>query len=1798
MKFHAYYLVLASFASLLFSCQKGNELAVVSKNFSGEVAEQQNLVFNFNRDIYPDSLLQRWDSTEYIVIKPAVKGQFKWNSSSELVFSPIEKFQPGKEYTATLSKHLLDRSKKKYPISDEPILFHTAPLRIENVHISWTRGQSMANIMVQLDLELNYEVDATKALTRIELSSEGRTLTTTSLSSGTGKTLSLQFLPPSEKDEDVPLQIRLANGIPVAHSDYVSQKDTNIQTVIPSRFNLQVTNIVSQHSGLEGSITINTSQPVHEENLRSYIHIEPEVAFEVTTNDAGFTISSTGLKADNTYELTISKNLEGAFGGKMKADYTSPVSFRTPAPAISFNNARGMYLSSQGFKNLSLNIVSIARVEVTVVKVYENNLEHFLRRGKSWGYYYDEEREDEEYSGGGYDYYNTEEVGDTIWHREYETSKLPGQNAARILHLDFQDKIKGYDGVYVITVGSRDHRWILDSRILSLSDIGLIVKEDADNMYVFANSIKNATALAHVKLNFISTNNQLLYSATTDAEGLAVFRNIEKSAPGFKVGMVTAKMNDDFSFIWLAQSEVATSRFDVGGRVPNAAKLNAMIYAERNLYRPGETIHVTTIVRDESWNKPGEMPVKMKLVMPNGKEFATMRKILNEEGSAETSFSIPATANTGTYTLNVYTGNDVLLNSYDLSIEDFIPDRIKSSLKIDKTAYHVGDSLRAFLQADNLFGTPAAERNYEMELNVSKTDFSPAGYEDYDFSIANNIDYSTQFKQGRTGDKGGGSEIFGIRAPLRDLGVLKGTLSATVFDETGRPVHRYENFMIYTQPVFAGVKLADEYVGTNQPLHVGLIALGENGQPRSASLKVSVIKKEWNTVIQQDGSRYRYVSQKTEKLIRQQTITTGAGGKDFVVTPELSGEYELRVTAGSGNGYVSASFYAWGWGRTAYSSFEVNNEGNVTIKPDKEKYNTGEDMTVLLTTPFDGKLLVTLERDKMIRHFQLKTENKSATIKLRAEDLLVPNVYITATLIRPMDGSDLPLTVAHGFRSVRIENPQNKLPVTIITADQSRSRQKQTLLVKTAPHAFVTVAAVDEGILQVKNYRTPNAYDYFYQKVALTARSYDIYPLLLPEVRLTRSSTGGDGADESALRVNPMFVNRVKNVSFWSGIRQADASGNLKYDIEIPQFSGDLRVMAIAYSGKRFGGADKHMKVADPVVLSTALPRFLSPGDEVVVPVTLTNTTANAADASVSLQVQGPLEISDGSTRQVNLAPQRDGRVVFHIKAAGAIGAGKVTVSVKAMRETFTNETELSIRPAASLQKRYASGEATEQSPARIALQHDFISGTARGKVVVSKSPLVQFSKNLNDLVRYPYGCVEQTTSAAFPQLYYHDLVKNLYGTESTDANPAYHVQQAILKLQSMQLSNGSLSYWPGYGSESWWGSAYAAHFLLEAKKAGYEVNTKTLDRLFQYLKYRLTRRETETLYYNENLSKEIAAKEIAYSLYVLALAGQPQPSTMNYYKAHPEMLSLDSKYLIGGAYALAGQPVMAKELTPGQFEGERSRQALGGSFYSYIRDEALALNTLLDTDPRNPQIGNMAKHLSQQVKQARYLNTQENAWTILALGKIARRSNNTTATALLLDNGKKRKSTDNTMNLDVTQLTGNQLTLQVKGKGSYYYFSEMSGITADGSITEEDSYLKVRRSFFDRNGHPVNEGQFRQNDLVVVRISLESAYNGTVENVAITDMLPAGLEVENTRLTEIPGMDWIKDQAEADYVDFRDDRVNFFTDATSKPKHFYYMARAVSPGKYKLGPVLADAMYDGSYHSYHGAGTVKVTER
>jgi len=1823
---------------------------VVGRNFDDEVQQTQNLSFSFNKNVGPKGQLNEWDSIQYVQFKPAVRGKFKWVSESELVFSPAVAFDPATDYRAELTDELLDRAADKdLKVSGEEIAFHTPYLQLIGTESWWTRSRETGQPVAKLKLNFNYPVSAGEVAGKVTVTGEDDKVLTTQTAQTEGQTAVGLTLPnaPTPKNAQ-PITLKIDKGIKVPNTAYTSREVIEQPGSLPNKNAVEIVDVQTGfekngNNGPRGYAKVITTQELQPGQIRQFYTIQPAVETTAELTENGFIIRGDFNETD-TYVLTLTDQIRGVLNTQLAEPVSRDLFFGKMPASIQFANKKALYLSSKGARNVGLNIVNVPKVQVKIAKLYENNILHYLKNGR-----YEEygESADGNWSPtGGYTYNADEEsqYSNILVNKTIETSDLPKVRGISALNVAVPEQpgiamsdgaaTRPLRGVYLISVGSADEAYMNASQLVSVSDIGLVARQTGTEVLVWAKSIRTAENLQGVEVSLVSSNNQSVMTLKTNGEGVARFEKVDERVPGFTIALVTATTADDFNFLSLPDTEVETSRFEVEGKRDNASGFEAFVYGDRNIYRPGETIHFNTVVRNATWQSVGEVPLTIRVLMPNGREFRALRKQTNAEGAVSTDVPLDPAAVTGTYTIEVLNANNVLLTSESISVEEFIPDRIKVDVLTDRTFYRSGQTITASATATNLFGPPAADRAYELELQLKRKLFTAKGFEDYGFEMGGMGSLATpegasagtivkELRQGRTNANGQATERFPIAATYADMGLLEGKLFTTVFDENGRPVNRLRRFDVFTQDVFYGIRAADTYVTTNAPLAFESVALDKDGKLNAgAKAAVEIIRYDYQTIVEKDPNGVlRYKTNRREKSVYTNALTYSGGQSSFKYVPTVSGEYEVRIRRPNATGYTTTNFYAYGYSSTTASSFEVSQEGQVLMTLDKGSYETGDKAKVLFKCPFNGKLLVTVERNRVLEYHWLETDNKSAEWSFSVGDDHLPNVYVTATLIRAMESPDgamanLPITVAHGFAPVSVINKDTQLPVTIEAVAQSRSKTKQTIRVKTNRNAQVTLAVVDEGILQLKNFQTPNPHGFFYQKRALEVSSHDLYAQLFPELSLkgrrgvARSSFGGDGYNLEK-RVNPLANNRVKLVALWSGILETGLTGEAEFTIDIPQFSGDLRVMAVAYKGNAFGSANQSLKVADPIVISAGVPRFLSPGDELDLPVTMSNTTKNAAQITARLSVSGPLEIVQDSAssaiQKMTVQPGRESRAIFHVRAKQVIGPGAIKVTVQGLNETFTDQTDITVRPAASLVKTTQSGAIAGGKTEAVTLgANSFLPGTARATLALSRSPVMQYGRELAYLLGYPHGCLEQTISKAFPQLYFADLTKtigqtsNVYFVRSgdSDLNPAFNVRTAVEKIEGQQNYNGAFGMWPGQIKPDDWATAYAVHFLAEAGQAGYEVRGATLSKALDYLTNLTSTPATEDEYvYDETGNytvRKMASRTHIYTLYALAMAGKPNRPTMNYYKENSGQLTADARYLLATAFYRVGDTKSYNALMPKRFvDTSRGRQS-GGSYASPIRNLALVLEALVDTDRDNLQIPTLARQLSGAIRQSPYLNTQEASFAFLALGKLARQNAGATVTANVLAVGKSLGSFTGADLLLKRVPTKGPITIRTNGTGSLYFLAQSEGIPADGNVAEEDNGLVVRREYRDRNGNPVSS--FRQNDLVVVKVTVQVSSGVDVPNVVVTDLLPASFEIENPRLVgEQRDMTWMGTAASPDHFDVRDDRINFYTTATGVPKTFYYLVRAVTKGNFVVGPVSADAMYNPELRSYYGAGKVRV---
>ncbi len=1114
------------------------------------------------------------------------------------------------------------------------------------------------------------------------------------------------------------------------------------------------------------------------------------------------------------------------------------------------------------------------------------------------------------------------------------------------------------------------------------------------------------------------------------------------------------------------------------------------------------------------------------------------------------------------------------------------------------------------VESEFLFGAKAAGLKYEAEVQLNHITYKSKKYPSFDFTNSSVKNSQVQsFFIDSVLDQNGKSEFqYKIPEDLKSGGVIKGTSYVSVFDVTGRTVNRNISFNIFPKKYFIGIKAPGYYFATNENQTFQIIAVDENDKPINNFEAVArLVRFEWQTVLKKDRSdHYYYASEKKEIREWEKEFLISGNPKDFTFSLVRSGDYELRIYKKGSDDYQKKSFYAYGWGATTASSFDVDKEGRIEIVFDKKSYKPGDKAKVLFTTPFAGKMLVTLERNDIYFYKFINVENRSAEMELELTDDYMPNVYVSATLFKKHTmNSNTPFLVGHGFASVKVEKSENHLPVEIRAPSKIKPRTTQEITIKTLPEReiYVTLAAVDEGILQIKDFQTPDPYKYMYGKRPLSVSSYDLYKLLLPEIVSMNSSPGGDNMEEAKQlqkRSNPVKSERFHLLSLWSGIKKTNGDGVVKVELNIPQFNGDVRLMALAYSGSRFGSEEVHMKVADDIIIEPQVPRFLATNDSLITTVTVINTTSSKGNVNVNLKTEGPVKISSSSNKSITLDANSAGVVSFAIKTGFEVGTGKIIFEASGIAKV-KEEIEIGVRPISPLVVESGSGVIKPAGKVMLEISKDYLPSTQNTTLTISKFPAIKFAKQLKYLVGYPYGCIEQTVSRLFPQLYFEDLAKlvapDLYRTN----NPEYYVKEGIRKIESMQLYDGSIAYWQGETYTNWWGSVYAAHFLIEAKKAGYNPSESVLNKLLNYIAKRAKENSTYDYYtYSQNKLTiyKIANKEILYSLYVLALADKGDISTMNYYKARPQLLSNDTKYLLAGAYALTNNWNTYYEIVPSSYVPEKTERMSGGNFDSEIRANAIMLNVLLEVQPNSSQIPYMIKHLTEEAD--RMYSTQERSFAFLALGKAAARTANTDMKIDITSNGKKIDTyNNNDLTLTSNELNKGNIMLTSSGKGEVYYFWSTEGIKTSQKIKEEDSFMKVRRSYYDyRSGYPVPYNNFKQGQLIVCKITLEGM-SRSAENIVISDLLPAGFEIENPRLSASTELQWkTKNPINVQYMDIRDDRLLLFTDLPRDSKReFYYMLRVVSKGKYQLPVIGAEAMYDPEFHSYNGGGIIQIKE-
>jgi hypothetical protein len=1805
------FIVLCSTAlCLLLSCSRIDQLAlrVVSPLPHGIVQRDAPLVFEFSRGVVTTEVINQWTTTPYIEFSPAIPGMFVWQDSARLVFSPDGMFPGDIRIKAKLNVPLLLKSSGAPDFDgDDEFTIATEPFTLSRAEFFYDRIEHSRTVGVRMNLEFTYAVQPADVRKHLAVSIDNTTHDAfTVMAQNPSKIIPVEIGNISQLEKKRTFSIAFSKEFTSSETNTPISMAKPFEYILPGLEELKIYGHNFNFNGTESTVEFKTSQEVDAEAAGRFVTVVPERRYVIETKGREGFILRGNFEPGTAFTFLVKKDLPSLLGAKTRNDYQAAIIIGNVQPSYRFTS-QGMYLMLSGAQKIGIATVNVSQLRVRVSQVFQNNIVHFLHNGRSYDYDYYYDDTDDGFSSYRRKYrFYIGNYGRFIEEKIVDISSAPNREV--ISEFVLKPFLKSdYKGFYLVEISNKEgESWRSTAKLISLSDIGLIVKRGNAGVNVFAVSLESNKPMQNVKVDLISSTNQQIASAMTDGEGLASFAYDAEQKRDFELMLVAAAKNDDANIINLRDYRVETSRFDVAGKRDVAGMFDAFVYGDRTLYRPGEKMIITGIVRNLHNILPKGLPIKVRIFNPRGNKIAEVMRSLNEEGSFEYQHQTLPAAMTGNYRVEILTGDEQYLATYQVILEDFVPDRLKIFLTASKDKAVPGEKVVYHAEALNFFGPPASGRSFEFEGTFVPVPYISKKFPDLRF----NDDGAPLLKTdpivvtGETDGNGKAEATIVIPQAMTAGGLMKARGRIAVFDESGRPVYRVVNTTVYPKRYYIGVRNKGAYyVSPNVPQAVSVVAVDQDDVPIDGfEATVSIIRKEWHSVLRTNGrgKNLRYVSEQREIPVQSFDVILKKDPIDVQYSVSRSGDYVVRISKKGEDGYNAFSFYSYSWGTTDVTSFEQDPEARIDIVFDKKIYHPGDDALVLFQAPFDGTMLVTVERNGVYSSEFIPVKNNAASLRIPVKDKYLPNVYVSAVLFRKLKDQNLPLLAGHGFAPLMVERLSDKLNVVITAPEKIRPKRKQEVKVKVydAPRAIVTLAAVDEGILQIKNYATPDPYGYFYARKALETETFDFFRDLIPEPVPQKSSTGGSD-DEIAARANPLAVSRFKPVSLWSGVLTTDAEGEATVLLDVPDFNGELRLMAVAYKGDRFGSAQKPMTVADPVVITPALPRFIAPNDIIVMPVTAFNTTEKPTTLSFAIQTEGPVTVEQ-KTVTMEIGANQERFINVTLKATNEVGKAKVSVSTSAFGEQIETETEISVRPISPFATVSTVGFLDGGGTTTLSVDGEFYPFNRKQYLILSPFPVANFAIQLKHLVGYPHGCLEQTTSKAFPQIYLRDIATVMDPSILNNGSPTYFVNEAIAKITSMQQPDGYFSYWPGEYSKNHWAMVYATHFLFESKKAGYVVSDAVLNSALGVLQSIAREKSTVDYYVHENnrvIVKRIADKSSIYALYVLALAGKADIGTMNFFRTARHLLTDDTRSLLAGAYILNGDKEVYNELMPAEFTVEQPKRMSGGWFDSPIRSAAVMLNVLIESDPNNQNIIRYVDYLSRSFETSRWFSTQENAFTLLGLGKLARLTRSQSVQGSFTVNGVTTRYDGGNKQFDLTDKSGD-VSLSLMDGGRVYYSFVTEGIRKDGGTKPEDRNLRVRREFFDRFGGPVNLESVKQNSLVIVKITVTCA-DDILNYVAVSDLLPAGFEIENPRLQENSEYSIIRNPSTPEYADIRDDRINFYTSFKyrEREKKFYYLVRAVTKGEFVYPPISAEAMYDGNYVSLTGKGLLKVVE-
>ena len=1339
------------------------------------------------------------------------------------------------------------------------------------------------------------------------------------------------------------------------------------------------------------------------------------------------------------------------------------------------------------------------------------------------------------------------------------------------------------------------------------SNLGMIVKRNSLNkLWIAVSNILDTKPIGKAQVTAYNFQLQPIGKGETNGEG---FVEITPNGVPF---IIVAESEKQKAYVRVVDGEEqSVSRFDVGGKDIQKG-LKGFIYGERGVWRPGDTLHISFILEDREKRIPDKHPVALEIYNPRGQFYTKMISTQGMNGFY--TFDVPTQATDPTGLWNAYIKVGGTTFHKGLRIETIKPNRLKINLALPKVLQATDKDFYAPLTSTWLTGATASKLKAKVEMSLSKVNTQFKNYGQYIFNnpATDFTTIKTDIFDGTLDAEGKANVMLKVPTATEAPGMLNATFTTRVFEPGG-------DASIYTQTIpfspftsYVGINLNQpkgKYIETDKDHVFDIVTVNTQGQlVNSSNLEYKIYRIGWSWWWENSGESFgTYINNSSITPVASGNLQTRGGKASFKFRIDYPswGRYLVYVKdKESGHATGGTVYVDWPEWRGRSSKTDPSGIKMLAFSLNKDSYEIGETATAIIPAAAGGRALVSIENGStVLRQEWIEVSNggdTKYTFKITPE--MTPNVYLHISLLQPhaQTVNDLPIRM-YGVVPVFVTNSQTVLQPQIQMPEVLRPETNFNVTVseKTGKPMTYTLAIVDDGLLDLTNFKTPDPWNDFYSREALGIRTWDMYDNVLGASAGSYSSLFSTGGD-ATLKPADAKANRFKPVVKFVGPFYLGKGKSQTHTLKLPMYVGSVRAMVVAGQEGAYGNAEKTAFVRTPLMMLSTLPRVLSIQEEITVPVNIFAMENQVKNVTVSLQASGGgVQIVGANQQSLKFSQPGDQLVFFTLKTGSKTGKATIHLTANGGGQQTKETIEIEVRnpnPVVTLRNSQwvEAGQSKE-------LSYNLSSSSANNqiKLEVSRIPSVDISRRFDFLYNYQHHCTEQLTSKALPLLFIGQF-KTIDKIEAEKIKT--NVQEAIRQIYGRQLPNGGFVYWPGNAVADEWISSYAGMFLTLAQEKGYAVHSNVLNKWKRFQRaaaqnWRMPQDASGWQQWQSELQQ-------AFRLYTLALAGAPEYGAMNRMKEQAG-LSIQAKWRLAATYALTGKMKPAEELVYNAETTVSPYSSMNQIYGSSDRDEAMILETLILMNRERDAL-QQAKVVSKNLSQEEWFSTQSTAFALMAMGRLAEKLSGTLDFVWTWNDKQQPavKSAKAVFEKEIaTTPKSGMIAVKNQGKGALSVDLITRTQLLNDTLPAISDNLRMDIRYANLNGTPISVNDIIQGTDFMAITSI-SNISGTSDytNLALTHIIPSGWEIYNERMvapeTESVAADGSgKSVSKYNYLDIRDDRVlTYFNLRRGETKVFTVKLQATYAGNFILPAVQCEAMYDVNVQARSKAGRTTVS--